>query len=301
MNQGIRTAARLAFCVILATGLIQTAFTQVEPVNQVPPQDSSRINRIDIEGLRKLLTPNGRPLVINFWATWCGPCRGEFPELVKIDSEYKGRIDLRTISMDEVADIGGEVTKFLTAMKAEMPAYLLDTPDTDAAIRLVSKDWAGNLPLTMVYATDGSIVYFRNGPFRYETLKENIDRALGESPSGNGIISVIEFVKVKDGKRDEARYFYENNWRAYRDVAAKRSVIDSFEYIEVATPLNTAFDIILITRYKGEKQFSDSERAFEPIMKELRPNGPLLKGTFKPDKFREIVYSYTARSIFPIR
>jgi hypothetical protein len=182
-----------------------------------------------------------------------------------------------------------------------MPAYLLDTPDADAAITAVSKDWAGNLPLTLVKAADGTLVYFRNGKFRYETLKEQIDRSLGIPASGIGIISMLDFVKVKGGKRDEARYFYENNWRAYRAEAVKRGVIDSYEYVEVAAPHNAAFDIILITRYKGEAQFKNSEKAFEPIMKELRPKGPLLKGTFKPDDFREIVYSYTSRSIFPVR
>jgi hypothetical protein len=132
-------------------------------------------------------------------------------------------------------------------------------------------------------------------------LKEHIDRALGNPASGNGIISVIELVKIKGGKRDEARYYYENNWRAYRAEAAKRGFIDSYEYIEVAAPHNAAFDIILITRYKGEAQFKNSEQAFEPIMKELRPKGPLLKGTFQPDDFREVIHSYTSRSIFPVR
>ncbi len=293
MNVWIGRSARAAWCAVLAFAFINTAFGQAASGPAVVP--------INVEGLRPLLTPAGKPRVVNFWATWCDPCREEFPDLVKIDSEYKGRIDILTISLDEVADINGEVKKFLTSMKAEMPTYLLDTPDADAAIQAVSKDWAGNLPLTIVYAADGSVVYFRNGKFRYETLKEHINRALGEPASGKGIISVVEFIKVKGGKRDEARYFYENNWRAYRDAAVKRGVIDSFEYIEVAAPHNAAFDIILITRYKGEAQFKNSEKAFEPIMKELRPKGPLLKGTFKPDDFREIVHSYTSRSIFPVR
>jgi thiol-disulfide isomerase/thioredoxin len=293
MNIRIGRSARAVLCAVLAIAFIQTGSGQVASSPNVVP--------IKIEGLRPLLTPAGKPRVVNFWATWCDPCREEFPDLVKIDSEYKDRIDLLTISLDEVADINGEVKKFLTSMKAEMPAYLLDSADPDAAIAVVSRDWAGNLPLTLVYAADGSVVYFRNGPFRYEILKEHINRALGEPASGNGIISVVEFVKVKGGKRDEARYYYENNWRAYRDAAVKRGVIDSFEYIEVAAPHNAAFDIILITRYKGEAQFKNSEKAFEPIMKELRPKGPLLKGMFKPDDFREIVHSYTSRSIFPVR
>lgn len=292
MYSWIGRSARAA-CAVLAIAFLQTAFGQVA--------SGPAVVAIETEGLRPLLTAAGKPRVVNFWATWCEPCREEFPDLVRINSEYKDRIDVLTISLDEIEDINGEVKKFLSSMKAEMPAYLLNTPDADSAIKLVSKDWAGNLPLTLVYAADGSVIYFRNGKFRYEVLKENIDRALNEPPSGTGIISVVEFVKIRDGKRDEARYYYENNWRAYRAEAVKRGVIDSYEYVEVATPNNAAFDIILTTRYKGEAQFRNSEKAFEPILKELRPKGPLLKGTFKPDDFRTTVHSYTARSIFPVR
>ena len=259
---------------------------------QTPP-----VVKIDNAALAGLLKPNGKPLVVNFWATWCDPCREEFPDLVKLDNLYKGKADLITISLDDLAEINGDVPKFLGEMKATMPTYLLHTPDQDAAISMVSKDWAGNLPLTMVYDSSGKVVYQRNGKFRYENLKENIDRALGEQPSGFGTIDIVEFVKVVNGNRDEARYYYENNWRVYREAAVKRGIIDSFEYIETATK-DAAFDIILITRYANEEQFKNSEKAFEPLLKELRPKGPLLRGTLKPEAFRQIVYSYTGKSIF---
>src|SRR6185369_3239414 len=83
------------------------------------------IKQIDSNGLRKALTPSSKPLLVNFWATWCDPCREEFPDLVKLDAEYKGKIDFITISLDELSEIDRDVPKFLTDMKAPMPAYLL--------------------------------------------------------------------------------------------------------------------------------------------------------------------------------
>lgn len=259
--------------------------------------DSKRVVQIDAAKLETLLKPNGKPLLINFWATWCDPCREEFPDLVKLEAEYKGKLDVVTISLDEPAEIDRDVPKFLSAVKAEMPAYLLKAADDDAAIRLVSRDWSGNLPFTLLVDAKGVTTYQRNGKFRYETLKENIARTLGEPPSGFGIIDVTEFVKVVGGNRDEARYFYENNWRVYRETAVKRGIIDSFEYIETASK-DAAFDIILITRYANEEQYRNSEKAFEPILKELRPKGPLLKGTIPPDAFRQVVHSYVGKSVF---
>lgn len=266
--------------------LAMTAFAQA-PV----------VTKIDNAMLATLLKPNGKPLVVNFWATWCEPCREEFPDLVKLDALYKGKAEMITITLDDLAEINGDVPKFLNEMKSTIPTYLLHTNDQDAAITMVSKDWAGNLPLTIVYGTDGKMVYQRNGKFRYETLKENIDRALGAEPSGFGIFEIVEFVKVVNGNRDEARYYYENNWRVYREAAVKRGIIESFDYVEIANK-DAEYDIILITRYANEEQYKNSEKAFEPILKELRPKGPLLRGTLKPDAFRKVVYSYVGKSVF---
>ncbi len=265
-----------------------------EPVQKA----SKRVTEIDIAKLGPLLKPKGRPLLINFWATWCDPCREEFPDLVKIDAAYKGKIDVITISLDDLADIDGDVPKFLAEMKAEMPAYLLHTPDESAAIKLVSKDWAGNLPLTVLIDASGNIAYQRNGKLRIETVKENLDRVLGAPPTGNGMFETIDFVKIKEGKRDEAIYFYENNWRAYRDAAIKRGVIDSYELIDATSEKDATFDLILITRYRGEAQLKNGEKSFEPIIKELTPNGPFLKGTSKPDEFRQNVSFYRGKAMF---
>ena len=134
--------------------------------------------QIDLDGLRKVLKPNGRPLLINFWATWCPPCTEEFPDLVKLDAEYRGKVDFVTVSLDDLADINTDVPKFLDEMRSEMPAYLLHTPNEDAAIAIVSRDWAGNLPMTVLYDASGKQVYSRMGKLRVDPLRENIRKLL---------------------------------------------------------------------------------------------------------------------------
>ena len=279
----------------LLAGLILICGGVVAAIGQAPPK---RIVQIDNPKLAEVIKPAGKPLLINFWATWCDPCREEFPDLVKLDAEYKGKIDVITISLDDLAEINRDVPKFLASMKAEMPAYLLKTDDENAAIKMVSKDWAGNLPLTVLIDAKGTTAYQRNGKFKYETLKENIDRVLGSVSLGTGVIETIDFVKIKEGRRDDARYYYENNWRAYRAAAVKRGLIDSFDYVEITADEGSAFDLLLITRYQGQEQYDNREKIFEPIMKELSPNGPFLRGTSKPDDFRQVVHAYTGKSIF---
>lgn len=126
--------------------------------------------------MKDLLKPKGKPLLINFWATWCGPCREEFPDLVKIGTDYKGKVDLITISLDELSEIDGEVPKFLAEMRSDSPAYLLKTPDADAAIALVSKDWQGALPFTILFNAHGEATYSKQGKFQTDILEGEIER-----------------------------------------------------------------------------------------------------------------------------
>ena len=253
---------------------------------------------IDSAQLQELLKPSGKPVLINFWATWCEPCRDEFPDLVKIDKYYRDRVDIRAVSLDYLSEIDGDVQKFLTLVKAQMPVYPLHTKDETAAYKSVSPDWTGALPMTVLIAPDGKMFYQRMGKFRYETLKEYLDRLLAAPPSDMGIIEEMEFVKVLNGKRDEVRYYYENNWRLYRDAAFKRGMIDSFEYIDVTAPADGAFDIILITRYRGQEQYDEREKNFAELSKELSPKGPFLRGNSKPDAFRKVVHRYVGKPVF---
>jgi thiol-disulfide isomerase/thioredoxin len=132
--------------------------------------------QIDESGLRDLLKPAGKPRLINFWATWCGPCREEFPDLVKIGADHKDKIELITVTLDEPSEIAGEVPKFLAAMRSDSPAYLLKTNDADAAINLVSKNWQGALPFTILLNSQVETVYSKQGKFDPDVLVDAIEQ-----------------------------------------------------------------------------------------------------------------------------
>lgn len=258
-----------------------------------------KVTLVDEIAVKKILQPTGKPLLVNFWATWCDPCREEFPDLVKFDKEFKGKIDFITISLDDPDEIGTTVPKFLASMKAEMPAFLLRTPNESAVITSISKEWQGALPFTVLYRTDGKLSYFHQGKVVLETLRAEVGRVMQPANTIAGDLYVVaDFIKIKEGRRDETLYFYENNWKVYRDEAKKRGVIDSYELISASSDKNADFDLILVTRYRGEDQFKNSEKNFEPILKELRPNGPALKNQLKPEEFRQNVFAYSGKLLF---
>ena len=287
---------RLFLLLVVLAAMLASASAQggSVPIKRTGP----KVLKIDGEGLKKIIRPLKRPLVINFWATWCDPCRDEFPELVKLHLKYRAKVDFITISLDELSEIDGDVPKFLAEMHSEMPAYLLKTANEDAeseAYRSVSDKWIGNLPLTVLKDDRGFTLYERNGRFRTETLEAEIQKAISavEAP----IYTVMEFVKFKDGRRKEAEFFYENNWKLYRDAALKRNVIASYDIVPADDEAKGAYDLVLITRYRGKEQLDASEKNFEPILKELRPEGPLLLNEIKPADLRETVFLYRGREL----
>jgi thiol-disulfide isomerase/thioredoxin len=167
-----------------------------------------KVTQIDDAGLKTALKPNGKPLLVNFWATWCDPCREEFPDLVKIDTEYKGKIDFVTVSLDDLAEIGRDVPKFLSEMKAEMPAYLLKVADESAVISSIAKDWNGGLPFTILYNDKGEIAYFKQGKVKVDVLKVEIEKFISKptvSEVKNPDLSEIKPPSTNEGIRDAQR------------------------------------------------------------------------------------------------
>ena len=148
-----------------------------KPAAPKPPAAGlPKVTKIDQTRYAELIKPATKPLLINFWATWCVPCREEFPDLVKINDEYKGKIDFITISLDFEEELNTGVPQFLKEMKADMPTYLLITPDESAAIAMISKDWGGGMPLTVLFAPSGERVFFHQGVVKPAELKAEIDK-----------------------------------------------------------------------------------------------------------------------------
>jgi thiol-disulfide isomerase/thioredoxin len=138
------------------------------------------VSAIDTDALKGLLTQQReRPLLVNFWATFCDPCRDEFPDLVKIDKDYRPQsLEFVTVSLDDVSELKTGVPKFLNAMKATMPAYLLDTTDPEPAINLVDPRWRGDLPATFLYNEKGEVVYKHIGRVNPAELREAIEKVV---------------------------------------------------------------------------------------------------------------------------
>jgi thiol-disulfide isomerase/thioredoxin len=141
------------------------------------------VSPIDTDALKGLVTQQReRPLLVNFWATFCDPCRDEFPDLVKIDKEYRPQsLDFVTVSLDDIDQLKTDVPKFLSSMKATMPAYLLNVTDPEPAINFIDKRWQGDLPATYLYNEKGEVVYKHIGRVNTAELRQAIEKAVKKS------------------------------------------------------------------------------------------------------------------------
>jgi len=119
------------------------------------------LNDIDVQGIKEIISNKSSDKVrlINVWATWCGPCITEFPDLVIIDRMYRGRaFELITISADKPAR-KEDALKFLKKQEASNRNFIFDKDDVYQLIEAVDPDWQGALPYTLLVEPGGKIIY----------------------------------------------------------------------------------------------------------------------------------------------
>lgn len=124
---------------------------------------------IDAEGYAGVLAKyRGKPVMVNFWATWCEPCRYEFPMIVQLAHQYqpKGLVVLG-VNLDDDADMR-LVRDFLAKNQPPFPSYRQKPGiDVDAFYHAVNPAWTGTMPQTIFYDRDGKMAgYFFGGQSR---------------------------------------------------------------------------------------------------------------------------------------
>jgi thiol-disulfide isomerase/thioredoxin len=130
----------------------------------------------------RIVKDEGKSLtLINVWATWCGPCVDELPDLVTMNRMYRGRpFRLVTISLDDLSK-QDEALKGLQANHVAVSNYILKTQDRDAFANALDKDWPGPVPYTLVVAPGGKVLYRKVGRIDALEVRRAIVEFLGRT------------------------------------------------------------------------------------------------------------------------
>jgi thiol-disulfide isomerase/thioredoxin len=139
--------------------------------------DSSRLSgEVDSKGLLDLLArQRGRVVLLNFWATWCVPCREEFPDLSRLQKAH-GPQGLQVIGVStDFAKAMPAVEKFLSDQKPSFPNYhKKNRGDDQDFINAVDKGWGGELPFSVLYDRDGRKIKTLSAKHSYAEYEKEV-------------------------------------------------------------------------------------------------------------------------------
>lgn len=117
--------------------------------------------------------------VINFWATWCGPCVAELPEFEKLQQQYAGqKVKVILVSTDFKKQVETRVKPFVLEKNLHSQVVFMDESNPNNWINLVHPDWSGLIPATLIIAPHKKFERFFEGELSYEKLETLVQSAL---------------------------------------------------------------------------------------------------------------------------
>lgn len=143
----------------------------------LPAQDIPFIKGSQIETWKQADTDT--VWVLNFWATWCGPCVAELPSFEKLNKEYGARkVQVVLISTDFKKQVETKVKPFVAKKKLKSQVVFMDESNPNNWIDLVSTEWSGAIPATLIVAKKKDKYLFFEKQLKYEELEAAVRSVL---------------------------------------------------------------------------------------------------------------------------
>jgi thiol-disulfide isomerase/thioredoxin len=150
---------------------------------QAPKADTPKDPElIDAQGYGKILQQHrGQPLLVTFWATWCEPCRDEYPMLNELAKQYAPKgLKVVGVNLDDDGDII-LTRRFLARYKPVFPNYRKKAGGEAEFRQAVLSGWTGSLPVSVFYARDGRQINSVLGEGTRDRYEAAIQALLAES------------------------------------------------------------------------------------------------------------------------
>jgi thiol-disulfide isomerase/thioredoxin len=138
-----------------------------------------KLQPLNEAGFAKLIAAgHGKVVLVDFWATWCKPCRAQTPVLATLAEKLKARgFELITISTDEAANTPAAL-KVLAEDKVTGAAYIKNAADDDKFYDAIQKDWGGAVPAMFLFDRNGKKIRSFVGETPVNVIQAAIEKAL---------------------------------------------------------------------------------------------------------------------------
>jgi len=179
MNRAARLTIVVAVATVsLAVGLVLRLTGQDPAPSAIPPASAAgglmTARLPDIDGRPQALEQwRGKVLVVNFWATWCAPCRQEIPAFVKVQDKWSARgLQIVGIAIDDT----DKVRPYVAELKINYP-ILIAGADGIELIRQAGNR-LGGLPFSVVFDRNGGLVHSQLGGVSQQKLEALLEPLL---------------------------------------------------------------------------------------------------------------------------
>jgi thiol-disulfide isomerase/thioredoxin len=127
--------------------------------------------------LDEVRKPGAAAVLVNVWATWCTPCREEFPDLLHVARELAPKgLRLFLVSVD-FPGAEPDAARFLTEQGVDFPTFVRTGKD-EAFVDGLERQWSGAIPATFLYDANGKLVRFWEGKASYPVIRKRALAAL---------------------------------------------------------------------------------------------------------------------------
>jgi thiol-disulfide isomerase/thioredoxin len=169
-------AALIALLGVIGPGL---GLAAPGPGSAGEPAEQIQVDVVSARDLKQLRESSpGKVQLVNFWATWCGPCVDEFPDLVELSRRYESDgLQLVTVSANS-PDERPQVLAFLQRFNPPSRNLLFGSTDLYTMLKSFDSGWVETIPYTALVDRKGRIVFRREGRIDKAELEAEISRAL---------------------------------------------------------------------------------------------------------------------------
>lgn len=165
---GLAMLAGVLASLYLNTGVIETRQDQNAAISL------DQINLPDLDGNKQSLSQwQGKVLLVNFWATWCPPCREEIPVFLSLRKKFSSDgFEVVGISIDDA----NKVKQYRRSMQIDYP--LLDGEQSGMPLMVSLGNPTGGLPFSVLYDRSGDVVQIKTGAYGHQELQDLIEKLL---------------------------------------------------------------------------------------------------------------------------